>query len=416
MTANLLAWVAQATVLAAAAAILPALLRLRAPRPRLIFWQAALALVIVLPVLQPWHTPTAPVPVAAAIEATGIDIPPPADWQPAGWWLPAVLAAGALFRLSWLGLGMVTLAGYRAGARPLVPTAGWRSLAARLGIAPEVKTSPRVTVPVTFGLRRPTILVPPSFDDLSPEARTAALCHEMVHVARGDARTVFLEEVVRAALWFHPGVWLLLGRIALAREQVVDRQAVALVGDRRCYLETLYQLASAPRWPVLAVPFGSRSHLLARVRLLTQEIIMTPARSLLSTAGLAGATVLVLALCTATFPMVTAAAAEGEILRVEGDVQPPKRLAGDPPAYPEDARKDRVVGKVVLQTVIDKAGEIDEVEVVESVDERLSAAASDAVRTWRFAPATLEGRPVAVYYNLTINFRLDEDKADGDDG
>jgi protein TonB len=36
----------------------------------------------------------------------------------------------------------------------------------------------------------------------------------------------------------------------------------------------------------------------------------------------------------------------------------------------------------------------------------LDQAAVEAVRTWRFRPATLNGRPVDVYYNLTVNFRL----------
>jgi len=32
--------------------------------------------------------------------------------------------------------------------------------------------------------------------------------------------------------------------------------------------------------------------------------------------------------------------------------------------------------------------------------------AIEAVRKWRFAPATLDGEPVEVYYNLTLDFRL----------
>jgi outer membrane biosynthesis protein TonB len=36
----------------------------------------------------------------------------------------------------------------------------------------------------------------------------------------------------------------------------------------------------------------------------------------------------------------------------------------------------------------------------------LSEKAVEAVRKWRFEPATLNGEPVAVYYNFTLNFRL----------
>jgi TonB family protein len=36
----------------------------------------------------------------------------------------------------------------------------------------------------------------------------------------------------------------------------------------------------------------------------------------------------------------------------------------------------------------------------------LDSAAADAVKKWKFKPATLNGKPVAVIYNLTVNFRL----------
>ena len=36
----------------------------------------------------------------------------------------------------------------------------------------------------------------------------------------------------------------------------------------------------------------------------------------------------------------------------------------------------------------------------------LAEAAVSAVQQWKFKPATLNGKPVAVYYNLTVNFQL----------
>ena len=36
----------------------------------------------------------------------------------------------------------------------------------------------------------------------------------------------------------------------------------------------------------------------------------------------------------------------------------------------------------------------------------LSEEAVKAVKTWTFKPATLKGKPVDVYYNLTVNFKL----------
>lgn len=39
----------------------------------------------------------------------------------------------------------------------------------------------------------------------------------------------------------------------------------------------------------------------------------------------------------------------------------------------------------------------------------LTEVAIDALREWTFEPATLDGKPVAVFYNLTFNFRLQEE-------
>lgn len=36
----------------------------------------------------------------------------------------------------------------------------------------------------------------------------------------------------------------------------------------------------------------------------------------------------------------------------------------------------------------------------------LAEAAVDAVQQWKYQPATLNGKPVAVYFNLTVNFQL----------
>ena len=103
---------------------------------------------------------------------------------------------------------------------------------------------------------------------------------------------------------------------------------------------------------------------------------------------------------------------DGEMvpLQVQDNVQKPRKISSPAPAYPEDARSERVEGVVVLQTIIGKNGKVSpEVKVLLSPDERLSAAAIDAVRTWTFEPATLDGEPVDVYYNLTINFHLEKE-------
>src|SRR6185295_12338041 len=98
--------------------------------------------------------------------------------------------------------------------------------------------------PVTFGWRRPAVLLPAGFSTLPAEAQRGIVCHELLHVRRRDWLFALWEEGVRSLLWFHPAVWMLLARIALSREQVVDGEVVRLTGSRRAYLQALGAVAS----------------------------------------------------------------------------------------------------------------------------------------------------------------------------
>ena len=94
---------------------------------------------------------------------------------------------------------------------------------------------------------------------------------------------------------------------------------------------------------------------------------------------------------------------------VDGEeVTAPMVIEKAAPSYTEEAREAGHQGRVVLRTVIDEQGMIKDVEVIEGQPYGLSEAAVAAVRNWRFHPALYEGEPVAVFYLLTINFRLSE--------
>ncbi|HVS02511.1 MAG TPA: TonB family protein [Thermoanaerobaculia bacterium] len=96
---------------------------------------------------------------------------------------------------------------------------------------------------------------------------------------------------------------------------------------------------------------------------------------------------------------------EGPII-VAGDVVPPEKTFAPQPVYPEMARKARVQGVVIVQAIIDKQGQVTNVKVLKGLPMGLDQAAAEAVKKWKFKPATLNGKPVDVYYNLTVNFRI----------
>ena len=101
------------------------------------------------------------------------------------------------------------------------------------------------------------------------------------------------------------------------------------------------------------------------------------------------------------------AAAPADIRRVGGGVESPKVISRVQPVYPEAARLARIQGVVIVEAVIDERGDVARVRVLKGLPMGLDTAAVDAVRRWKFAPATFDGRPVAVYFLLTVNFKLE---------
>jgi protein TonB len=103
-------------------------------------------------------------------------------------------------------------------------------------------------------------------------------------------------------------------------------------------------------------------------------------------------------------PMIASA----QPYRVGGDVKAPVVIHRVDPVYPEEARRERISGIVILQTIIDRDGAVKDVTVRKPLPNGLSEAAVDAVKQWTFKPGTLNGEAVDVIFVLTINFKLEK--------
>jgi protein TonB len=75
------------------------------------------------------------------------------------------------------------------------------------------------------------------------------------------------------------------------------------------------------------------------------------------------------------------------------------------PRYPQNALTMRIQGAVQMEAVINKEGNISNLKVV-SGDAVLARAAADAVRQWRYKPYYLNGQPVEIETQITVNFKL----------
>lgn len=373
-SANLLAWNLQIAALIGVAGAAAWLLQLKVPRARLLYWHVVLLVGLLLPLFEPWKEE----PVIDGVSVTTIAVARPVGMRPgfhvtleqAVLWL---LAAGVLARLVWLAAGFWRLRLYRRRSALMERREGVTLL-----------LSGDITSPVTFGARRPVILLPARFPTLDPHTREAILCHELLHVRRRDWLFTVAEELIRAAWWFHPAVWWLLGQVQLAREQAVDREVIEATQAREEYIDALLAIAGArPRLDLAPAPlFLRQRHLKKRVVSIVKEVRMSKTRLISS---FSAAVALVAAGCwlvTFTFPLAAAPMTDSPGVTV--DLNGATLLHRGPVVYPADAQQHGVQGVVTVQLRLDSNGNVSDAQVV-SGPEELRKPVLQSVLSWHFA-------------------------------
>jgi protein TonB len=105
------------------------------------------------------------------------------------------------------------------------------------------------------------------------------------------------------------------------------------------------------------------------------------------------------------FASTSEPAAPSNPIPVGGVVKSAQLLKSVPPVYPMFARSQRVGGDVKIDALIDVAGKVTTMKVV-SGPTLLHQAAMDALRLWKYQPATLDGKSVATHLTVTIQFRM----------
>jgi TonB family protein len=363
-------------------------------RARLIFWQCLLVTLLLLPVIEPWKSGpmvvlqnsagqaiSLPVSVCGpdTSHATTIGCPTgiaqTAPWKKPETWM-LLLAAGAALRLIWIAAGFLRLRRFRKAARLLAePPLPFASTSARWYVSASVPG------PVAYGWRSPSILLPERVMQLPSALREAIACHELVHVRRGDWLFVLGEEVIRAALWFHPAVWFVLGRIQLAREHAVDSEVVRLTNDRDGYLDALVEVAALGLRPELAPAplFLRKRHLSLRVAEVLKEAPMSKSRMAARVAAACSSMAVTAGLALWLIPFVSAAQTvqDDPGVTVDAGATLMHRAAVRNPA--------RAAGVLTLEASLNAKGEVTDAHVM-SGPEDLRKDALTSVLQWHYTP------------------------------
>jgi protein TonB len=94
------------------------------------------------------------------------------------------------------------------------------------------------------------------------------------------------------------------------------------------------------------------------------------------------------------------------VYEIGGEVKPPRQTYAPGPEYTDKARKKHERGLVVLKLVVGSDGRTRDIKVVNSLSKELDGAAVDAVKKWKFTPATKDGQPVAVHMSVEVTFNI----------
>jgi TonB family protein len=450
-------------VLLLARALIPRLTS-RSAAERHLLWMAALGAATVLPLLdatlpawQPAWTRGVAAVLPASLAALGRWRGGGADGivvratglEPASWFATVVAyvwVAGTLLALAYLAAQFVRLYRMRASADPVHDARLRRVFDAAAGALavrrrPELLQTPRLAIPITWGVRRPVVLLPTAASTWSEERLRAVFCHELAHVRRLDWPLHVVVEIACAIYWFHPLVWLARRHAHREGERAADDVVLTLGIDGRDYAGHLLDVVrgSRPASPAPTIAMGRAPDLPSRIDALVRGAAnrsgVTRAKAL---AAVAVTTLVALpvgalalsrvasdiqvraarlpsALLAAVSPAAEATTAVRDVRLASGAsaaaVTPPEVVEyTTPPLYSDEARSRGVEGVVVVRARVGLDGRSTDERVIEGLGHGLDQNALVALRHWRFRPGTRDGVPGVMEADVHIEFSLRQER------
>ncbi|MGK2960911.1 MAG: M56 family metallopeptidase [Gemmatimonadaceae bacterium] len=181
------------------------------------------------------------------------------DWF-AGWRTTVMFiwAAGLMLALLPLLVGVarvqrISRNAHRGGerwTRLMRETPAIAHLASRVRVLESGDTS----MPMTWGILRPTLLVPAGTEEWPEWKCRNILLHELAHVERRDCLTQLLANLACAVYWFNPLLWLAAHRMRVERELACDDRVISAGSPAHAYAQNLLDVARSLKAPSFTSP------------------------------------------------------------------------------------------------------------------------------------------------------------------
>lgn len=236
--------------------------------------------------------------------------------------------------------------------------------------------------------------------------------HEAVHVRQGHSYDVIMFEIIGIILWFNPFVYLLKKAISVNHEYIAD-QAVAQSEPQK-YINLIATQALSTNGIQLTSSFNS-SQIINRLKMLrTNTTRSTITRYLLVTPLL----LLLIAVFSCENGMAQqedpSSTIKGEIFTEVDEVPSPQGgmteffyYVQENLKYPNEAKKNGIEGKVFIEFVIDKSGNVHDAKVLRGIGNGCDAEALRVIsNSPNWNPGVNKGQAVNVKLVMPISFKL----------
>jgi beta-lactamase regulating signal transducer with metallopeptidase domain len=108
----------------------------------------------------------------------------------------------------------------------------------------SILVSDRVQVPTAVGFFKSSVILPSwMVEEAASEELKHVMLHELAHLRRRDDWTNLVQKLVKALLFFHPGIWWMERELSLQREIACDDAVLEQTGNPRSYAECLARVA-----------------------------------------------------------------------------------------------------------------------------------------------------------------------------
>jgi beta-lactamase regulating signal transducer with metallopeptidase domain len=172
----------------------------------------------------------------------------------------------------------------------------------------RLKSHPEVLVPLTWGWRKPVILMPAGTEGWTEEERSSALFHELSHVKRADFLVMLAVRASLAAFWWNPLCWVVYRELRKEQEIACDELVLRAGIKPSTYAATLlaFRRSAGFRWNPSAALLGmlGKSSFHERVAAILKQKLTFKEVTMRTRIMLAAAVVLAVALVGTARPAV----------------------------------------------------------------------------------------------------------------